>query len=196
MWICSVCGLAPAYFLQVQAATPPTTELLTIRRFQIRYLILASRLATSASASVPASQPPAGSCVISSAVTTPVPPSLTQGLWSESRAAWAASPIVPSLALLRVGARALIWSRNTSSEPATRQLTAPLGCCGDVRLPSGSASESSPLLGVGGSPIDRDSAGVQKVDGSGWAMSASRSQPKRLGIWLWSTSVRSTRYAA
>src|SRR5690606_15665416 len=106
---------------------------LAMRRLEMIYLIRWSPEALSASASLPASTPLAGSWVMSIAVTTPTEPSVTHGLWSDVRAACAASPILPSLALLRFGASASIWARRVSNDLATRQVIgsfSDVGSCG------------------------------------------------------------------
>src|SRR3954471_19408766 len=111
MWQCLSCGLLPLYGRQVQGAAPSIAPELAMRRFQITYLTRPSRRDCSDCASLPASQPVPGECVMSMAVTTPAPLSSIHGLWSELRVRWDASPMVPSLALLRFGACALTSAR-------------------------------------------------------------------------------------
>src|SRR5262245_12573882 len=87
-----------------------------MRPLEMTYLMRGSLLTLSSSASAHVSGPLSGSWVMSSAVTTPA----EFGLWSEGRAAWAASPIQPSDSLLRFGQRALIWSRKVARLLAIR----------------------------------------------------------------------------
>lgn len=74
-----------------------------------------------------------GTWVMSSAVTTPVAPSFTHGLWSDEREAWAASPIVP---FERLGAIRFIWERRVSRLFARRQVIAFLspGACREALI--------------------------------------------------------------
>src|SRR5689334_7411914 len=97
----------------------------------IRYLILGSRLAASSSVNLLMSIPCAGSWVTSRAVTMPP----YHGVWSLVES-WCSSPMVPSLALLRLGNAALIWSRRVSRERATRQVMRSLSVGGHNKAPA------------------------------------------------------------
>src|SRR5262245_24575082 len=105
------------------------------------YFRRGSPLARSASAIAPQSTPLRGSCVMSMAVTMPMPPSLTHGLWSLDRLAWAASPMVPSDDFARFGAASSICCRRTSRDLARRQLI-----CGRIPLVYGKTA--APIAAV------------------------------------------------
>ncbi|AAK22536.1 hypothetical protein EIB18_02960 [Caulobacter vibrioides] len=136
------------------------------------YLIRLSRLALRASAITPASQPVWGLCVKSRAVTIPLPPSVTQGLWSLARVRCAASPMPPSLAMLRLGARALIRRRRTSSASATRH--------GGATPSSPADARDSSLASAG---VASGSAWTSSQRSTAWWMLASMSVMRPAREW-------------